>query len=179
MRTSGIIHYLFLLIQQYFMKSLFLKAIRLCAIICLLVFTHTVALAQFNNTYTLASLVDAAKGYLPVLLQKQGNVNIQYRAERIELGVPNKDGALSPGMYADVILQAKGNSEALIVPKSAVVTSTERKFVISVCKGKTVRIDVATGIENKNNVEIVGELNKGDAVIASTTDEIDEGIAVK
>jgi RND family efflux transporter MFP subunit len=111
--------------------------------------------------------------------RKAGNVNIQYRSERIELDVPNTNGSLSPGMYADVILKAKGNPNALIVPKSAVVTSTERKFVIVVRNGKTARVDVATGIENKNNIEIVGELAKGDEVIASATDEIEEGIAVK
>jgi len=111
--------------------------------------------------------------------RKAGNVNIQYRTERIELDIPNKSGVLSPGMYADVILKAKGNAKALIVPKSAVVTSTERKFVIVVREGKTVRVDVSTGIENKNNIEIVGELAKGDEVIASATDEIEEGIAVK
>ena len=111
--------------------------------------------------------------------RKAGNVNIQYRTERIELDVPNKSGVLSPGMYADVILKAKGDAKALIVPKSAVVTSTERKFVIAVRKGKTVRVDVSTGIENKNKIEVVGDLNSGDEIIASATDEIEEGIAVK
>ncbi|UOE50641.1 efflux RND transporter periplasmic adaptor subunit [Mucilaginibacter sp. SMC90] len=111
--------------------------------------------------------------------RKAGNVNIQYRSERIELDVPNNNGTLSPGMYADVILKAKGNAKALIVPKSAVVTSTERKFVIAVRGGKTVRVDVSTGIENKNKIEVVGDLNSGDEIIAAATDEIDEGIAVK
>ena len=111
--------------------------------------------------------------------RKAGNINIQYRSERVELDVPNKNGVLAPGMYADVILQAKGNVNALIVPKSAVVTSTERKFVIAVRKGKAVRIDVTTGIENKNDIEVVGDLSNRDEVIASATDEIEEGITVK
>ncbi|UOE47746.1 hypothetical protein MTO98_25375 [Mucilaginibacter sp. SMC90] len=44
--------------------------------------------------------------------------------------------------------------------------------------GKTVRVDVPTGIENKNNIEVVGELNAEDEVIASATDEIEEGMTV-
>ncbi len=111
--------------------------------------------------------------------RKAGSVNIQYRTERVELDVPNKKAELSPGMYAEVNFKAKGNSNALTVPKSAVVTSTERKFVIAVRDGKTIRVDVATGIENKNNIQVVGNLNKGEKVIASATDEIEEGIAVK
>jgi len=110
--------------------------------------------------------------------RKAGNVNIQYRSERFELDVPNKDGSLSPGMYADVILNVKGTPNALIVPKSAVVTSTERKYVIAVRDGKTVRVDVATGIENTNKEEVTGDLKKDDQVIVNASDEIEEGIKV-
>lgn len=110
--------------------------------------------------------------------RKSGNVNIQYRAERVELDVYNPDGSLAPGMYADVILQSKGSPNALIVPKSAVVTSTERKYVLAVREGKTVKIDVSTGIENANQVEVTGDLKSGEQIIASANDEMDEGMAV-
>lgn len=111
--------------------------------------------------------------------RKAGNVNLQYRSERVELDVLNKDGALSPGMYADVILKVKGNPDALIVSKSAIVTSTERKYVIAVRNGKTVKINVSTGIENNNKVEVTGDLKPDEMVIAAASDEIEEGIAVK
>jgi membrane fusion protein (multidrug efflux system) len=54
----------------------------------------------------------------------------QYRTERVEADVYNHDERLSPGMYADVIFDSKGNRNALSVPTTAVVTSTERKYVI-------------------------------------------------
>jgi membrane fusion protein (multidrug efflux system) len=111
--------------------------------------------------------------------RKAGNVNIQYRSERVELDVPNKDGLLSPGMYADVILQSKANPNALIVPKSAVVTSTERKYVLAVRDGKTVKVDVSTGIENANKIEVIGDLKTGEQVVATATEEIEEGVSVK
>jgi membrane fusion protein (multidrug efflux system) len=111
--------------------------------------------------------------------RKAGNVNIQYRSERVELDVPNKDGLLSPGMYADVILKSKADPNALIVPKSAIVTSTERKYVLAVRNGKTVKVDISTGIENASKVEIIGDLKNGEHVITTATEDIDEGIAVK
>jgi len=110
--------------------------------------------------------------------RKSGNVNIQYRAERMEMDVPNKDGSLSPGMYADVILKTKGNPQAMTVPKSAVVTSTERKYVIAVRNGKSVKIDVSTGIEYDNKIEVSGDLKMTDKVIAAANDEIEEGIKI-
>jgi membrane fusion protein, multidrug efflux system len=82
-------------------------------------------------------------------------------------------------MYADVLFGSKGNPNALAVPKSAVVTSTERKYVMAVRNGKTVKVDVSTGNESKDKVEIVGALQPGEEVIANANDEIPEGIVPK
>jgi len=107
------------------------------------------------------------------------NINMQYRTERIELDVYNKDEILSPGMYADVLFDSKGNPHALAVPKSAVVTSTERKYVIVVRDGRTVRVDVTTGNESNDRIEILGNIRSGESVIANANDEITEGTIVK
>jgi membrane fusion protein (multidrug efflux system) len=107
------------------------------------------------------------------------NINQQYRSERVELDVYNKDGLLTPGMYADVLFDSKGNPNALAVPKSAVVTSTERKYVIVVRDGKTVRVNVSTGNDSNNQIEIVGAVRPGELVIANANDEIKEGITLK
>jgi membrane fusion protein (multidrug efflux system) len=107
------------------------------------------------------------------------NINQQFRTERVELDVYNKDEALTPGMYADVLFDSKGNPNALAVPKSAVVTSTERKYVIVVRDGKTVKVDVATGNESDSKIEIVGAIQPGEKVIAAASDEIKEGITLK
>ncbi|HVM87661.1 MAG TPA: efflux RND transporter periplasmic adaptor subunit [Puia sp.] len=106
------------------------------------------------------------------------NINAQYRSERIELDVYNPDGSLAPGMYADVLFNSSGNPNALVVPKSAVVISTERKYVIAVREGKTVKIDVISGNEANGRIEIVGALQPGEQVIANANDEIKEGINV-
>jgi membrane fusion protein, multidrug efflux system len=107
------------------------------------------------------------------------NINMQFRTERVELDVYNKDEALSPGMYADVLFDSKGNPNALAVPKSAVVTSTERKYVVAVRDGRTVKVDVTTGNESNSKIEIIGALQPGETVIANATDEIKEGITIK
>jgi len=107
------------------------------------------------------------------------NINMQYRTERVELDVYNKDEMLSPGMYADVLFDSKGNPHALAVPKSAVVTSTERKYVIVVRDGKAVREDVSTGNESNDKIEILGNIQPGESVIADANDEIKEGTVIK
>ncbi|HTI08604.1 MAG TPA: efflux RND transporter periplasmic adaptor subunit [Puia sp.] len=106
-------------------------------------------------------------------------VNSQYRAERMELDVYNRDGKLAPGMYADIFFHSKGNPEAFSVPRSAVITSTERRYVWSVKDGKAVRVDVATGNETADRVEVTGALQPGDELIVNANDEMKEGVAVK
>nr|NIT61068.1 efflux RND transporter periplasmic adaptor subunit [Fodinibius sp.]NIU56816.1 efflux RND transporter periplasmic adaptor subunit [Phycisphaerae bacterium]NIY29648.1 efflux RND transporter periplasmic adaptor subunit [Fodinibius sp.] len=63
----------------------------------------------------------------------------------MEVDVYNNNYLLSPGMFVEVQLFTKGNPNAMSVPKSAVVTSTERKYVIVVRNGKAVKVDVHTG----------------------------------
>jgi len=106
------------------------------------------------------------------------NINAQYRSERIELDVYNADGALAPGMYADVLFNSGGNPNALSVPKSAVIISTERKYVLVIRNNKTVKVDVTTGNEANGKTEIVGALQAGEQVIANADDEIKEGTVV-
>ena len=107
------------------------------------------------------------------------NINLQYRSERVELDVYNKQGILAPGMYADVLFDSKGDPNAIAVPKSAVITSTERKYVIVVRDGKTAKVNVTTGNENSNLIEIVGAVQPGEEVVANPNDEIKEGITLK
>jgi membrane fusion protein, multidrug efflux system len=106
--------------------------------------------------------------------RESGNVNMQYRSERMEIDVWNKDGSLAPGMYADVVLYPKGNVNSLSVPKSAVVTTTERKYVLTDMNGKIKKTDVTTGNTGTDNIEVYGALHEGDKVIANATEDIAE-----
>jgi len=106
--------------------------------------------------------------------RKADNITAEFRSEKMEIDVMNENGLLSPGMFADVVLKSKGNADALFVPKSAVVTSTERKYVMLVKDGKRSKVDVSTGNETSSKIEIYGNLQAGDQVIASANDEIKE-----
>ncbi len=107
--------------------------------------------------------------------RKSMNMNEQYRSERIEADVINKVGLLAPGMYADVVIYSKGNSNGFSVPKSSVVISTERKYVLTVRANKILKVDVTSGNESGKYIEVYGNLIKGDSVITNATDEIREG----
>ena len=137
--------------------------------------------AQLKNSDTVSFYVSAFPGKKMIanISRKAMNISTQLHSEKIEMDVWNKEGALSPGMYADVMLYSKGSLQAYTVVKTAVVTSTERKYVIVVRAGKAVKTDVVTGNETSEKIEIFGNLQDGDTIVLNANDEIKEGIEIK
>jgi uncharacterized protein YabE (DUF348 family) len=66
-----------------------------------------------------------------------------------------------------------------MVPRSAVVTTTERSFVIRVENGKAKWVDVSKGAVSGDLVEVLGPLREGDRVVLRATDEIREGAEIR
>ena len=132
-----------------------------------------------NDTISFYLSSFPGKRFFGHIARKAMNINQQFRSEPVELDVYNPDEKLAPGMYADVLFDSKGNPHALAVPKTAVITSTERTYVIVVRDGKTVKVDVTTGNEGSSRVEVLGDLKPGESVIANANDEIKEGITLK
>ena len=112
------------------------------------------------------------------IARKSMNISTKFRSERIELDVPNPNELLDPGMYAHIVFDSKGSPDAFAVPRAAVVTSSERKYVIIVKNGLTRRVDVSTGNQSTSLIEVFGNLNQGDTVIAAGNDDIKEGISI-
>ena len=85
-----------------------------------------------------------------------------------EVDVPNADLTLSPGMYAETIIQLQQRGDAVFLPAQAVVQSGDQAFVLVVDASHHVekRI-VALGIQTANRVEITRGLRVGEQVIAS------------
>jgi RND family efflux transporter MFP subunit len=134
--------------------------------------------ANLKNKDTVSFYVSAFPGkkMIGFITRKADNINTQYRSERMEMDVINKDGLLSPGMFANVELYSNGNTNAMFVPKSAVVTSTERKYVLVMKNRKIFKVDVATGNATADKIEIFGTIQAGDKVIVSANDEIKETV---
>lgn len=101
------------------------------------------------------------------------------RTMPVELDVFNRDGALAPGMYPSVKWPVRGSRPVLFVPKTSVVTTTERTFVVRNQSGHAEWVDVTTGATEGDLVEVMGNLKPGDMVVRRATDEIREGAALE
>jgi RND family efflux transporter MFP subunit len=102
-------------------------------------------------------------------------LDVKTRSMAVELDVMNRDGALAPGMYPTVKWPVRRSRPSLFVPKTSVVTTTERTFVIREQGGKAEWVDVKKGVADGDLIEVMGNLKPGDRVVRRATDEIRDG----
>ena len=97
------------------------------------------------------------------------------RTMAIELDVMNRDGSLAPGMYPTVKWPVRRSRPSLFVPKTSVVTTTERTFVVRNKDGHAEWVDVRKGAADGDLIEVLGGLKTGDMIVRRASDEIREG----
>ncbi|HEY4150499.1 MAG TPA: efflux RND transporter periplasmic adaptor subunit [Chitinophagaceae bacterium] len=108
-----------------------------------------------------------------------GALDRNLRSQRIEMDVVNNDKKLLPGMVAEVHIPLSGKDSTLIVPKTALVNSTERLFLIKVADNKAEWIDIQKGPEEKGDIAVYGKLNEGDTIVKTGSEEIRNGSPIK
>lgn len=92
-----------------------------------------------------------------------------------EFDSDNSEGKLKAGMYAEVKLPIVRSSETLFVPQTAVVSSSERTFVIRSVNNKAEWIDVKKGVSLDSLTEVFGVLQPGELIVKEASEEIREG----
>ena len=102
-------------------------------------------------------------------------LDLKTRTMPVELDVLNRDGSLSPGMYPSVKWPVRRVRPSLLVPKTSVVTTAERTFVIRDRDGKAEWVDVKKGAADGESIEVMGNLRPGDKVVRRATDELRDG----
>jgi membrane fusion protein, multidrug efflux system len=101
------------------------------------------------------------------------------RTMAVEADVLNRDGSLAPGMYPTVKWPVRSARSALWVPKTSVVTTTERTFVIRDQNGHAEWVDVKKGATEGDLVEVMGKIRPSDRVVRRGSDELREGSLLK
>jgi hypothetical protein len=82
-------------------------------------------------------------------------------------------------MYPTVKWPVRRLRPSLFVPKTSVVTTTERTFVIRDQSGQAEWVDVKKGVSEGDLVEVLGNLKPGDKVLRRATDEIRDGTPIR
>jgi Cu(I)/Ag(I) efflux system membrane fusion protein len=102
-------------------------------------------------------------------------MNPETRTITVRIELPNSDGKLKTGMYADVVFEAgDGEATTIAVPDSAIIDSGTRQVVL-VAKGdgRFEPREIKLGRRGEGYTEIVSGLMVGEEVVISATFLID------
>lgn len=98
------------------------------------------------------------------------------RTLRSEIDVSNELGTLRPGMYANVELTVAEKSDALTLPKAAVLVAEGQPYCNTVSSdGSIIRKPIKTGIRSATHVEITSGLDGTEDVVIANAAAFQEG----
>jgi RND family efflux transporter MFP subunit len=97
-----------------------------------------------------------------------------------EIQIPNKSGALVPGMYVEVRFQITSTAPPILVPANTLVVRSDGPQVAVVRANHTIhyqKLELARDFGDQ--VEVVSGLNDGDQLVVNPSDDIREGVTVR
>lgn len=120
-----------------------------------------------------------AENFKATLVRFSGALDARLRSQRVEADIVNTSGAFLAGSVADVIVPLRSSGKSFVVPKTAVVNSSESIFVIKVVNGKAERVQVKKGLETNEWIEVFGNLSENENLLKKANDEIRNGQEIK
>lgn len=146
----------------------------------------TVAIPEaYANQLGKKSTVDFTVNAIPErvfkgsLARSAESLQAAQRSMMAEFDIPNAKGELKAGMYAQVRLPVERSQPTLFVPRTAVVTSSEKVFVIRMNGDKAQWVTVDTGNTLDSLVEVFGNVKAGDVLVRKASEEIRDGQTVR
>jgi RND family efflux transporter MFP subunit len=101
------------------------------------------------------------------------------RTMLVEVDVPNADGTLFPGTYAEVDLSGSRSNPPLVVPAAAILFRTDGAQVAVVQSDQTVHLQkIDVGRDYGDRVEILQGVDEGATIVAAPGDSVREGAKV-
>ncbi len=106
-------------------------------------------------------------------------VDARTRTFLIKGTIPNPDGRLKPGMFADATVEMGVDRDALLVPESAIVQGVGQATLFAVSpEGKAQARSVVLGQRLPGQVQVLSGVAAGDVVITEGVQKVRDGVPV-
>lgn len=116
----------------------------------------------------------------PIKIARSSEVlDPELRSLMVEFDVDNPDFKLSSGSYAEVDLNLNRSYPTLQVPQSSLVKNRKDVFVAKVKDNKVELVPVITGVSTSEEIEVFGDLNRGDQIIEEGNTTLKDGMEVR
>lgn len=106
-------------------------------------------------------------------------MNLSNRTFGVRATIPNKEGKLLPGTFAEVTLNISTGTSAILIPQVAVFYDVGQAFVYKVVNNKAIKTKVTLGERDQENVEVLDGLKADDTVITAGQLNVNDGSQVK
>src|SRR6516162_2233362 len=139
--------------------------------------SRSIALGQ-SATVSVREIPD--KTFNAKVVRTSGALDPASRTLLTELQLPNGDGQLLPGMYAEVTFALPQDGRTLLIPGNAVMVRSDGPKVLVVDAKQTIYArPVKLGRDLGDKVEIASGLNPAESLVANPTDALRDGTEVK
>ncbi len=101
------------------------------------------------------------------IIQTPPALDVAQKISSVKIGVKNSNGKIKPGMMATVLVKRQ-EKKTLVIPKSCIILSKSSSSVwVQNATGMFEKKMIETGIENKNEIEVIMGINEGELVVSS------------
>jgi HlyD family secretion protein len=101
------------------------------------------------------------------------------RTVRAEVDLPNPDGLLRPGLYANARVVLDEHANVLAVPNTAIVRDGPKAFCAVVSGGKVARVPLTLGLDDGMRTEVVSGLAGGESIVKAGAASLTDGQSVE
>lgn len=109
---------------------------------------------------------------------KMSDLGVNQKRVTVEIALGTSE-AVRLGSDANVEIIAAQKKNVLRIPDAAVFEKNRKNCVYVIAGNKAVLREITTGLEGEEFTEVVSGLSKGDVVILSPGDDIEDGVRVK
>jgi membrane fusion protein, multidrug efflux system len=114
------------------------------------------------------------------VIRTAGALDPASRTLLTEVEIPNDDGALYAGMYAQVKFTLQDQTNPLTIPANTFVFKTEGSQVAMLTKGNKIHWQkIQTGRDFGTEMEVLAGLEENAQVVVNPTDDLTEGLPVQ
>lgn len=109
-----------------------------------------------------------------------GALDAASRTLLVEVRVPNLDGALKPGMYAQIRFLGGGSRSTLRIPATALIFDAQGTRVATVTPQGTIHfVAVKLGEDDGDQIQVLQGLQGNETLVTNPDDSLAEGVKVR
>ncbi len=124
--------------------------------------------SQLKNGQSINFTIDGStKTFTANILAAEVQMDENTRSLAIRGLVKNSDPALIPGVFAKVKIVLGQSLDAIMIPTIVVQPQGRKKLVYLYKDGKSMPVDITTGVRDSSNVQVLTGLSAGDTVITT------------